>query len=189
MTIGTPTAALIDGRDAMLAVGMNGEPLPLEHGFPVRMVVPGLYGYVSACKWLAELELTTFGGYDAYWVKQGWAERAEVKTASRIDVPRDGARRRAGEVTVAGVAWAPHRGIRQVEIRVDDGPWTPAELAPANSVDTWRQWHHRWHAEPGRHRLRVRAADGRGRSQTGERREPYPDGATGWHEIVVTVVP
>lgn len=189
MTIGTPTTALTDGRDAMLAVGMNGEPLPLEHGFPVRMVVPGLYGYVSACKWLAELELTTFDGYDPYWVKQGWARRAEVKTASRIDIPRDGARRHAGGITVAGVAWAQHRGIRQVEVRVDDGPWTQAELAPARSVDTWRQWHYRWEAKPGRHRLRVRATDGRGRSQTGERREPYPDGATGWHEIVVTVVP
>jgi DMSO/TMAO reductase YedYZ molybdopterin-dependent catalytic subunit len=189
MTIGTPTMALIDGRDAMLAVAMNGEPLPLEHGFPVRMVVPGLYGYVSACKWLAELELTTFDGYDAYWVKQGWARRAEVKTASRIDTPRDGSRRTAGVLTVAGVAWAQHRGIQRVEIRVDDGPWIRAELAPVNSVDTWRQWRYRWRAVPGRHRLWVRATDGRGQPQTGQSREPYPDGATGWHEIAVKVLP
>ncbi|HEX6076789.1 MAG TPA: molybdopterin-dependent oxidoreductase [Micromonosporaceae bacterium] len=189
MTIGTPTAALTDGRDAMLAVAMNGEPLPLEHGFPVRMVVPGLYGYVSACKWLVDLELTTFDRYDAYWINQGWAERAAVKTASRIDTPHDGARQGAGLVTVAGVAWAQHRGIDRVEVRVDDGPWAEAELAAVPSVDTWRQWFYRWRAEPGRHRLRVRATDGHGAPQTTVRRDVYPSGATGLHEVTVTIVP
>jgi DMSO/TMAO reductase YedYZ molybdopterin-dependent catalytic subunit len=189
MTIGTPTAALTDDRDALLAVAMNGEPLPLEHGFPVRMVVPGLYGYVSACKWLVDLELTSFDRYDAYWVRQGWAEQARVKTASRIDTPTDGAMPRAGVVTVAGVAWAQHRGIERVEVQVDEGPWIEARLAGAPSVDTWRQWFCRWRAEPGRHRLRVRATDRQGRTQTAVRRDVYPDGATGLHEVTVTVVP
>ena len=189
MTIGTPTAALTDGRDALLAVAMNGEPLPLKHGFPVRMVVPGLYGYVSACKWLVDLELTTFDRYDAYWVKQGWAQQAQVKTASRIDTPHNGAMPNAGIITVAGVAWAQHRGIGQVEVQVDDGPWVRAQLAGVPSVDTWRQWFYQWQATAGRHRLRVRAMDGHGQPQTAVRRDVYPDGATGLHEVTVTVVP
>ncbi|MGH3731373.1 MAG: molybdopterin-dependent oxidoreductase [Micromonosporaceae bacterium] len=187
MTIGTPTAALTDGRDAMLAVAMNGEPLPLEHGFPVRMVVPGLYGYVSACKWIVEMELTRFDRYDAYWIKQGWAEQAEVKTASRIDTPHDGGQRKPGIVTVAGVAWAQHRGIERVEIQVDDGEWQTAELAEPSTIDTWRQWLYRWRAEPGEHTLRVRATDRDGNRQPSNEQKPFPDGATGWHQVQVTV--
>ena len=186
MTIGTPTAALVDGRDAMLAVAMNGQPLPLDHGFPVRMVVPGLYGYVSACKWLVDMELTTFGAYDAYWVKQGWAQQAEIKTASRIDTPRDGARVSAGVVNVAGVAWAQHRGIDRVEVQVGDGAWEAAELSEG-PVDTWKQWIYRWHARPGTYRLRVRATDGHGDVQTGAAQDVFPNGATGWHTVDVTV--
>ncbi|MEU6203819.1 molybdopterin-dependent oxidoreductase [Micromonospora musae] len=188
-TCGTPTALLRDGRDALLAVGMNGEPLPVEHGFPVRMVVPGLYGYVSACKWVTELELTSFSDYDAYWVPRGWSPEGPIKTQSRIDTPRPRNRLTAGPVTVAGVAWAQHRGIRRVEVRVDDGPWQEAELAPAVSVDTWVQWSWRWAATPGEHRLQVRATDATGRTQTDRRQDVVPDGATGWHTVRVTVRP
>ncbi|MEV6369897.1 molybdopterin-dependent oxidoreductase [Micromonospora musae] len=186
-TCGTPTALLRDGRDALLAVGMNGEPLPVEHGFPVRMVVPGLYGYVSACKWVTELELTSFSDFDAYWVPRGWSPEGPIKTQSRIDTPRPRNRLTAGPVTVAGVAWAQHRGIRRVEVRVDDGPWQEAELAPAVSVDTWVQWSWRWAATPGEHRLQVRATDATGRTQTDRRQDVVPDGATGWHTVRVTV--
>jgi DMSO/TMAO reductase YedYZ molybdopterin-dependent catalytic subunit len=186
-TCGTPTSALRDGRDALLAVAMNGEPLPAEHGFPARMVVPGLYGYVSACKWITELELTTFAAFDAYWVPRGWSASGPIKTQSRIDVPRDGADVAAGEVTVAGVAWAQHRGIATVEVQVDDGAWQVATLAAAPSADTWRQWSLRWTAPAGRHTLRVRATDATGATQTAARAEPAPDGATGWHDITVDV--
>lgn len=186
-TCGTPTAVLRDGRDALLAVGMNGEPLPVEHGFPARMVVPGLYGYVSACKWVTELELTSFADFDAYWVPRGWSAQGPVKTESRIDTPRPRNRLTAGPVTVAGVAWAQHRGIRAVEIRVDGGPWRPAVLAPTVSVDTWVQWSWRWDATPGAHTLQVRATDADGVTQTPERRPVAPDGATGWHTVKVTV--
>lgn len=185
-TCGTPTAALLDGRDAMLAVGMNGEPLPVDHGFPVRMVVPGLYGYVSACKWIVEIELSSFDDFDAYWVPRGWAQQAPVKTQSRIDTPRRHAT--AGPVTVAGVAWAQHRGIERVEVRVDGGDWQEATLADTVSVDTWRQWSWRWEsATPGRHELAVRATDTDGLIQPEEQSEPAPDGATGWHTIQVEV--
>ncbi|OKI69102.1 molybdopterin-dependent oxidoreductase [Micromonospora sp. CB01531] len=186
-TCGTPTAVLRDGRDALLAVGMNGEPLPVEHGFPVRMVVPGLYGYVSACKWVTELELTRFADFDAYWVPRGWSAQAPVRTQSRIDTPRPRNRLTAGPVTVAGVAWAQHRGIRTVEVRVDGGPWQQATLAPAVSVDTWVQWSWRWAATPGEHTLQVRATDADGETQPGERRPVAPDGATGWHTVRVAV--
>jgi DMSO/TMAO reductase YedYZ molybdopterin-dependent catalytic subunit len=186
-TCGTPTELLRDGRDALLAVGMNGEPLPIEHGFPVRMVVPGLYGYVSACKWLVELEVTSFADFDAYWVPRGWAARAPIKTQSRIDVPRRGARVAAGPVTVAGVAWAQHRGVARVEVRVDDGPWQAATLAETVSLDTWRQWSWRWTATPGEHRLAVRATDADGEVQPGREQPVAPDGATGWHTVEVTV--
>jgi len=185
-TCSTPLDVLTDGRDSLLAVGMNGEPLPLEHGFPVRMVVPGLYGYVSATKWVVDLEVTRFDRDEAYWTSRGWSARGPVKTSSRIDVPTDGARVKAGRVAVAGVAWAQHRGIRGVEVRVDDGDWRPAELAGEASVDTWRQWVFRWDADPGRHRVAVRATDGLGAVQTGTRADPAPDGATGWHTIDVT---
>jgi DMSO/TMAO reductase YedYZ molybdopterin-dependent catalytic subunit len=186
-TVSTPLAALTDGRDALLAVGMNGAPLPLEHGFPVRMVVPGLYGYVSATKWVVDLEVTRFDRDVAYWTGRGWAERAPVKTASRIDVPRDGARLAAGRVAVAGVAWAQHRGIQRIEVRVDGGPWQEARLGAEASIDTWRQWVLPWDAAPGRHTLRVRATDGTGAPQTGVETPVIPDGATGWHTITVEV--
>jgi DMSO/TMAO reductase YedYZ molybdopterin-dependent catalytic subunit len=186
-TLGTPTGIAMDGRDAMLAVAMNGEPLPLEHGFPVRMLVPGLYGYVSATKWLIDLELTTFDAYDPYWVQRGWAEQAPIKTMSRIDTPSPFLDLRAGEVPIAGVAWAQHVGIDRVEVSVDDGPWAEAELAGEDTVDTWRQWVYRWPATPGEHRLKVRATDRSGTTQTAERAEPFPDGASGHHEIVVRV--
>jgi DMSO/TMAO reductase YedYZ molybdopterin-dependent catalytic subunit len=186
-TAGTPTAVVTDGRDAMLAVGMNDEPLPVAHGFPVRMIVPGLYGYVSATKWLVDLELTTFDAFDAYWIRRGWAERAPIKTMSRIDTPAASSTVRAGEVPVAGVAWAQHRGIERVEVRVDDGAWLEAELAPAGTIDTWRQWLVRWNATPGDHRLQVRATDGDGLTQPETRTTPFPDGATGWHGVTVHV--
>ncbi|MFC3236512.1 molybdopterin-dependent oxidoreductase [Streptomyces nitrosporeus] len=187
MTTGTPVSTVMDGRDALLAFGMNGEPLPFTHGFPVRMVVPGLYGYVSACKWLKELELTTFAAYDAYWAERGWSRRAPVKTQARIDTPRPFASPRAGTVPVAGVAWAQHRGITRVEVRVDRGPWHTARLAEAAGTDTWRQWVWEWPATPGHHTLEVRATDGTGATQTGERAGTVPDGATGWHSVVVDV--
>jgi DMSO/TMAO reductase YedYZ molybdopterin-dependent catalytic subunit len=184
-TCGTPTAALLDGRDALLAVGMNGEPLPLRHGFPVRMVVPGLYGYVSACKWITELEVSRFQDFDAYWVPRGWARQAPIKTQSRIDTPRG--RAAAGTVTVAGVAWAQHRGVGKVEVRVDDGPWQAATLAGTVSVDTWRQWYWRWEATRGEHTLTVRATDSTGATQPEQQAPPAPDGATGWHSVTVKV--
>ncbi|MFI8521748.1 molybdopterin-dependent oxidoreductase [Streptomyces sp. NPDC085481] len=187
MTIGTPVETVLDGRDALLAFGMNGEPLPFAHGFPVRMVVPGLYGYVSACKWISSIELTTFAAYDAYWVPRGWAAQAPVKTQSRIDTPRAFGHATAGQVAVAGVAWAQHRGISRVQVRVDDGPWQDAELGAEDSTDTWRQWLLRWQATPGRHTLTVRATDGTGAVQTEQRTGTMPDGATGLHTVTVTV--
>jgi DMSO/TMAO reductase YedYZ molybdopterin-dependent catalytic subunit len=186
-TVGTPTEVLMDGRDALVAVGMNGEPLPIEHGFPVRLVVPGLYGYVSATKWLTELELTSFHDFSAYWVPRGWAAQAPIKTESRIDTPRDGSRPKGGQMTMAGVAWAQHRGVSKVEVRVDDGPWQPATLGPVPSVDTWRQWSFAWTASKGKHRLMVRATDNSGALQIQDQAPPAPDGATGWHSIEVEV--
>jgi DMSO/TMAO reductase YedYZ molybdopterin-dependent catalytic subunit len=166
---------------------MNGVPLPIEHGFPVRVVVPGLYGYVSATKWLTELELSSFHDFNAYWVPRGWSARAPIKTESRIDTPRAGSRPRAGTVTVAGVAWAQHRGISKVEVQVDDGPWQVATLGAVPSVDTWRQWSYDWTAARGKHRLTVRATDNSGAVQTQREAPPEPDGATGWHSITVDV--
>ncbi|WP_030677298.1 molybdopterin-dependent oxidoreductase [Streptomyces sp. NRRL B-1347] len=187
MTLGTPVEDVLDGRDAMLALGMNGEPLPFAHGFPVRMVVPGLYGYVSACKWIEDIELTTFDAYDTYWVKRDWARKAPVKTQSRIDTPRPFARPEPGTVVIAGVAWAQHRGIDKVEVRVDDGPWRRADLAAEDTRDTWRQWSLPWTATPGSHTLTVRATDRTGTTQTEERTRTIPDGASGWHSVLVTV--
>jgi DMSO/TMAO reductase YedYZ molybdopterin-dependent catalytic subunit len=186
-TGGFPVTDALDGRNALLAVGMNGEPLPLIHGYPVRLVVPGLYGYVSAVKWLAELELTTFESFDQYWVRRGWAERAPVKLQSRIDRPRAGARLPAGEIVVAGIAWAQTRGIERVEVQVDEGPWTDAELATTPGPDTWRQWWHRASLAPGTRRLRARATAGGGEVQPGAARDPVPDGAEGWHTIEVRI--
>ena len=186
-TAGSPTSVLMDGRDALLAVGMNGQPLPVEHGFPVRVVVPGLYGYVSATKWISELELTSFADFDAYWVPRGWSAMGPVKTESRIDTPRDGSNRTAGRIVVAGVAWAQHRGISRVEVRADDGPWQIATLDPVPSTDTWRQWRLDWNATAGSHRLQVRATDNGGQTQTAEVAGEAPNGATGYHTIHVTV--
>lgn len=187
MTLGSPVETVMDGRDAMLAVGMNGQPLPFAHGFPVRMVVPGLYGYVSACKWIQDIELTTFDSYDAYWVRRDWAPRGPVKTESRIDTPQPFARPKAGTVMIAGVAWAQHRGIERVEVRIDDGPWNIADLAAEDTTDTWRQWSYPWQATPGGHTLTVRATDQTGRTQTENRTGTVPDGASGWPSVVVTV--
>ena len=187
MTIGTPVATALDGRDTMLAVAMNGAPLLPEHGFPVRMLTPGLYGYAGACKWVTELELTTFAAFDAYWVKRGWARPGTVRTASRIDKPRPFARPAAGPVMVAGMAWAQRRDITKVEISVDGGPWAAAELLPAPSIDTWVQWRYAWKATAGPHSLSVRATDGAGQPQTETRATPFPSGATGRHTITVTV--
>ncbi|MEJ7748303.1 MAG: molybdopterin-dependent oxidoreductase, partial [Candidatus Limnocylindrales bacterium] len=187
MTIGTPTAVALDGRDAMLAVGMNGQSLPPVHGYPVRMIVPGLYGYVSATKWLVDIELTTFDAYDPYWVQRGWAKQAPIKTMSRVDTPKPLATIPAGITTVGGVAWAQHRGIDKVEVRIDEGDWQTALLSPVDSIDTWRQWTFDWNASAGRRRLQVRATDLDGVIQTEARAEPFPDGASGWHSILVTV--
>jgi DMSO/TMAO reductase YedYZ molybdopterin-dependent catalytic subunit len=186
-TCGSPTAVLMDGRDALLAVGMNGQPLPVDHGFPVRMVVPGLYGYVSACKWITEIELSRFADFDAYWVPRGWSQQAPIKTESRIDTPNNGAKRKAGPVVVAGVAWAQHRGISKVEVQVDGGPWAEATLAATVSSDTWRMWSFRWVATTGGHTLRVRATDGAGQTQTSTPAQPAPDGASGWPSVHVDV--
>ncbi len=186
-TSGTPVAALTDGRDAMLAVGMNGQPLPLEHGYPVRQIVPGLYGFVSACKWVVDWELTRFDKAEAYWTKRGWGAQGPIKTASRIDRPAPFSNSPAGEVVLAGTAWAQHRGIAKVEVRVDNGPWNVAELTEEYSIDTWRQWSYRWQATPGQHTIYCRATDRTGALQVEERTPPIPGGATGWHNRVLTI--
>ncbi|HUH08023.1 MAG TPA: sulfite oxidase [Egibacteraceae bacterium] len=188
-TAGFPTEAAFDGREALVAVGMNGEPLPPAHGYPARLVVAGLYGYVSATKWLREIELTTWEGFDGYWVPKGWAKEAPIKTQSRIDVP--GRRQRsaltAGPQAIAGVAWAPNVGIVKVEVRIDRGLWAEARLAESLAKDTWRQWVYEWDAPPGEHELQVRATDSTGYTQTEERAAPAPDGATGYHTVQVSV--
>jgi DMSO/TMAO reductase YedYZ molybdopterin-dependent catalytic subunit len=187
MTISTPLQAILDGRNALIAVGMNGQALPVAHGFPARMVVPGLYGYVSATKWLTRLTVTTFASQQAYWTQRGYAAKAPIKTESRIDVPKPLAQIAAGRVPVAGVAWAPHRGISGVEVSVDNGPWHAARLPAADGIDTWRQWMWAWDAAPGLHSLRVRATDGTGATQTAQEVSPVPNGASGWDSVVVTV--
>ncbi|QUD84500.1 molybdopterin-dependent oxidoreductase [Gordonia polyisoprenivorans] len=186
-TSGTPLSAITDGRDAMLVIGMNGAPLPLEHGYPVRQVIPGLYGFVSACKWVIDWEITRFDRAQSYWTKRGWGEKAPIKTASRIDRPAPFASLPVGPVVVAGTAWAQHRGVRSVQVRVDDGPWQEATLAPEYSIDTWRQWTWTWDAQPGQHTLYCRATDATGATQPDTRVPPIPDGATGWHSRVMTV--
>jgi DMSO/TMAO reductase YedYZ molybdopterin-dependent catalytic subunit len=187
-TAGTPIEVLTDDRNALLAVWMNGEPLPAQHGFPVRMVVPGLYGYVSATKWVVDLLVTRFDQDQGYWTPRGWSERGPVKTASRIDVPRQGADVPAGRAVIAGVAWDQHIGIGRVEVRVDEGPWAEAELAAEPTVDSWRQWRLAWEAEPGDHTIEVRATNRDGEVQTEQRQPPAPNGASGWHTVDVTVV-
>jgi len=186
-TSGTPVAAVMDGRDALLAVAMNGTPLPVAHGFPVRLVVPGLYGYVSACKWITDINVTTFADAQGYWVPRGWSQQAPIKTESRIDVPNGAAPLRAGRVAVAGVAWAQHKGIDAVEVRVDSGPWQQARLAAVPGIDTWRQWVWEWDATPGNHTLLARATDATGYTQTARQAPPEPNGATGYPTVAVTV--
>ena len=186
-TSGFPVEAAFDGRPALVAVGMNGEPLPAEHGFPVRLVISGLYGYVSDTKWLSEIELTTFEAHDAYWIPRGWSERGPIKTQSRIDVPRHGSTVAAGTVAIAGVAWSDEHGVTRVQVSIDGGPWRQAELADALSSTSWRQWHLPWDAAAGEHVLAVRAFDADGIPQTAEVSPPAPDGATGHHTIRVTV--
>jgi DMSO/TMAO reductase YedYZ molybdopterin-dependent catalytic subunit len=183
----TPLEVLQDGRDAMLAIGMNGEPLPLEHGYPVRMVVPGLYGFVSATKWVVDLEVTKFADSKAYWTERGWSERGPIKTMARVDVPKSFAKLPAGKVAVGGTAWAQTRGITKVEIQIDNGDWVEAELFAEASLVTWRQWSYAWDAAPGSHYIKVRATDGSGEVQTEQRADPVPDGASGWQSVMVTV--
>lgn len=186
-TCGTPVDVVMDGRDALFAIGMNGEVLPVDHGFPVRQVVPGLYGYVSATKWVVDIKVTRFDTDEAYWTPRGWSAKGPIKTQSRIDVPGPGGDVKAGRTTIAGVAWAQHTGIDAVEVRVDRGAWQQARLAATPGPDTWRQWAYDWDATPGSHTLSVRATDAAGRTQTEELAPPAPDGATGWHTVRVTV--
>ncbi len=186
-TISTPLEVATDGRDCMVVVGMNGEPLPREHGFPVRMLTPGIYGYVGSTKWLERLTLTTYEEQMAYWTERDWAIDAPVKIASRVDTPAPLANLDAGENVLGGVAWAQRRGIGKVEVRIDGGGWRPAELGPEANVDYWRQWFFRWDAEPGQHMVAVRATTKDGEVQTSARARPFPDGSSGIQEIVVNV--
>ena len=184
-TAGFPTEVALDGRVAMVAVQMNGEPLPISHGFPARLVVAGLYGYVSATKWLSDIELTTWEGFNGYWIPRGWSKEGPIKTQSRIDVPRRDSVIDPGPTAIAGVAWAPNRAIERVEVQVNDEPWVEADLSRETTINSWRQWMVAWAATPGRHQVRVRATDGTGTTQTPEISDPAPDGATGWHTIRV----
>lgn len=184
---GFPTEVALDGRPAMVAITMNGEPLPVSHGFPARLVVPGLYGYVSATKWLSEITLTTQENFDGYWIPRGWGKDGPIKTQSRVDVPRRGQSIPAGPTPIAGVAWAPHRSIDKVEVQVDGGTWVDAVLTDEVSSNSWRQWMIEWDATPGDHEVRVRATDGDGVTQTEELASPAPDGATGHHTIEFSV--
>lgn len=186
-TCGFPLDAALDGRGALLATSMNGGPLTAEHGFPARLVVPGLYGYVSATKWVTDIELTTWEAQRGYWTTRGWSTLAPIKAQSRIDVPRRGIGLDAGTIALGGVAWAPRAGVQRVEVRVDDGAWTAAELDDRSTVDTWRQWYYLWDAVPGEYRISVRVIDGNGTAQTEEEARPDPDGATGLHTRRFTV--
>jgi DMSO/TMAO reductase YedYZ molybdopterin-dependent catalytic subunit len=186
-TCGFPVEVALDGRDALIAIGMNGEPLPLRHGFPARLVVPGLYGYVSATKWLSDIELNRWSDERGYWLPRGWARLAPVKTQSRIDVPRRNAEIEPGPLRIAGVAWAQHVGIEYIEVRVDRGPWRRATLSDDVSDDTWRMWTSEWEATPGDHTIQVRATDKNGVTQTETVTPVVPDGATGWHTRRITV--
>jgi DMSO/TMAO reductase YedYZ molybdopterin-dependent catalytic subunit len=186
-TSGSPLNVILDGRDSLLAVAMNGAALPTAHGFPARLVVPGLYGYVSACKWVVDLEVTTFAAAQAYWVPRGWSPMGPVKTESRIDVPTDGASVKAGKVAVAGVAWAQHKGIEAVEARVDRGPWHEATLAAVPGIDTWQQWVWEWDATPGTHLIEARATDKTGYTQTSVVEDVAPNGASGYPSTQVSV--
>ncbi|HEV2376987.1 MAG TPA: molybdopterin-dependent oxidoreductase [Streptosporangiaceae bacterium] len=187
-TSGTPVQTVMDGRDALLAVAMNGHALPVAHGFPVRLVVPGLYGYVSACKWVTDIEVTRWADAQGYWVPRGWSQQAPIKTESRIDVPSLASNSpKAGRTPVAGVAWAQHKGVDAVEVRVDSGPWHQAQLASVPGIDTWRQWVWYWDATPGSHTIEARATDATGYTQTALQVPPEPNGASGYPAVTVTV--
>ena len=186
-TSGTPVQAVMDGRDALLAVAMNGQPLPIAHGFPARMVVPGLYGYVSATKWVTDINVTTFAGNYAFWAQRGWSQQAPIKTECRIDVPNGLNNVGGGTTAVAGVAWAQHKGIEAVQVRVDQGPWNEARLAAVPGIDSWRQWVWEWDATPGQHVLEARATDKTGYTQTSAQAQPEPNGASGYPSVSVTV--
>lgn len=188
MTISTPLDLALDGRDSMIAIGMNGQPLPRDHGFPARLIVPGLYGFIGATKWVSRLTLTTYDRKPAYWTRQGWATRAPIKIASRIDTPQSGTEVADGDVIVGGIAWAhTDGGIAKVQVRVDDGAWHDTQVGPTGGADYWRQWFWRWPATPGLHRLTVRAIGVDGTAQTSAAMEPFPEGATGHHHVTVTV--
>ncbi len=187
-TAGFPTGVVYDGRNAILAIGMNDEFLPTSHGFPARLVVAGLYGYVSAVKWIEEINLTTWDGFDGYWVPRGWSKEGPMKTQSRIDVPGGGRGLVAGQPTpIAGIAWAPTRGIERVEVNVDDEGWLPCQLSEAVGDESWVQWHREWTPSEGRHRIQVRATDGDGITQSSKEVSPAPNGAEGWHTVTVNV--
>lgn len=187
MTISTPVQALMDDRDALLAIGMNGEALPRKHGYPVRLVTPGLYGFVGSTKWLASLTATTYAAKKAYWTERDWATDGQILTQSRIDTPRGLAQLKTGKNVIGGVSWAQGRGIEKVEIRIDEGPWQKATLGPDANINYWRQWFFEWDAPSGQHEITVRATDLTGAVQTEKRASPFPRGATGWHSIPVTV--
>lgn len=188
MTISTPLDVATDGRDAMLAIGMNGEALPREHGFPVRMVVPGLYGFVSATKWITKMTLTTYGEQMAYWTERDWATDAPIKPSARIDTPKALADLDAGEVVVGGIAWAQNdKGIGKVQVRIDGGAWEDANLGPDVGSVYWRQWFYKWDASSGSRRIAARVITGDGETQTPARAEPFPEGASGLHELIVNV--
>ncbi len=186
-TAGFPTEAVFDGREPLIALAMNDEPLPAKHGFPARLIVPGLYGYVSATKWLSEITLTTWEGFDGYWVPRGWAKEGPIKTQSRIDVPTKDDPVSAGTTTVAGVAWAPLKGIDKVEVRVNGGEWFDAILSEPLSEKSWVQWRADVPVTPGQALIEVRATDGEGYTQEEDRVEPRPDGAEGFDAVVVQV--
>lgn len=186
-TTSTPIQVALDGRDAMVAIGMNGEPLPLQHGFPARLIVPGLYGFVSACKWLKSINVTTYARQKAYWTQRDWATDGTIYTQTRIDVPRSFASIESGPTAVAGVAWAQHRGVERVEVCIDGGPWRVATLAATPSIDTWRQWWFKWDAPAGKHQIQARATDSNGELQTGKQQSVFPRGATGIQQSTVTV--
>jgi DMSO/TMAO reductase YedYZ molybdopterin-dependent catalytic subunit len=187
MTISTPVQALTDDRNALVAIAMNGQPLPAMHGFPARLVTPGLYGFVGATKWLTRMQATTYAADSAYWTDRGWATDSPILTQSRIDTPRGLNTLDAGRVVIGGVAWAQHRGIEKVEVRIDDNSWQEAKLGPDGGIDYWRQWYLPWDALPGRHQLTVRATDLNGDVQPEQKATPFPKGATGWHSIVVII--
>jgi DMSO/TMAO reductase YedYZ molybdopterin-dependent catalytic subunit len=186
-TSGTPVPIVMDGRDSLLAVAMNGQALPVEHGFPVRLVTPGLYGYVSACKWITDINVTTWSADAGYWVTEGWSQQAPIKTESRIDVPTGSGSPKAGPLTVAGVAWAQHKGIEAVEVQIDSGPWNEATLASVPGIDTWRQWQWNWDATAGSHLISARATDATGYTQTSAIASVTPNGATGYPQVQLTI--